>query len=63
MQEQFTHLTSEKWQTLIPPSDEFSAEIFMMKNLQYNMSQKMQSTALSRPFITKNGKKDLLSSE
>ena len=40
MQEQFTHLTSEKWQTLIPPSDEFSAEIFMMKNLQYNMSQK-----------------------
>lgn len=40
MQEQFTHLTPEKWQTLIPPSDEFSAEIFMMKNLQYNMSQK-----------------------
>ena len=40
MQEQFLHLTPEKWQALIPPSDEFSAEIFMMKNLQYIMSQK-----------------------
>ena len=40
MQEQFLHLTPDKWQALIPPSDEFSAEIFMMKNLQYIMSQK-----------------------
>ena len=40
MQEQFLHLTPDKWQALIPPSDECSAEIFMMKNLQYIMSQK-----------------------
>ena len=60
MQEQFLHLTPDKWQALIPPSDEFSAEIFMMKNLQYIMSQKMLFIILNKHFIKNSGKRFLL---
>lgn len=60
MQEQFLHLTPEKWQALIPPSDEFSAEIFMMKNLQYIMSQKNAVYHTQQTFIKNSGKRFLL---